>query len=131
MFLNKLEEDEKIAFLKLAHYIARSDDDFTENEQETISTYCMEMQVEDIVYDKDNFNLNDTLEVIKSKENQKIVLLEIMALIFSDGLHKEEQRILNVIIKKYNIDKILILVYAEWSKAILSIVNQGQALIQL
>jgi len=131
MFLNKLENNEKVAFLTIAHHIARSDGDFSENEQNTIATYCMEMQIEDINYNAESFNLNTILSEIKSKESQKILLLEIMALIYSDGLHEEEQKILNEIIKIYNINQSLLSVYAEWTKAILAISNQGQELIKL
>ncbi len=131
MFLNKLEDNEKVAFLTLAHHIARSDGDFSENEQNTIATYCMEMQIQDIDYNESNFDLDTILSEITSKENQKILLLEIMALIYSDGLHEEEQKILNVITEKYNISEALCVVYSEWSKSILSISNQGQTLIKL
>ncbi len=131
MFLNRLEDNEKVAFLTLAHHIARSDGDFSENEQNVIATYCMEMQIQDVNYNQDNFNLNTILSEIKSSENQKILLLEIMALIYSDGLHKEEQKILNIIIEQYNISEALFIVYSEWSKSILSISNQGLALIKL
>lgn len=131
MFLNKLENNEKVAFLTLAHHIARSDGDFSENEQNVIATYCMEMQIQDINYNENDFNLDTVLSEIRSKENQKILLLEIMALIYSDGLHEEEQKILNRITEKYNISEALSIVYSEWSKSILSISNQGQALIRL
>jgi len=132
MFLNRLEENEKVAFLNLAHHIARSDGDFSEDEREIIDVYCMEMQIEDIDYNESRFSLSDTLDTIKSKENQKVVLLEIMALIYSDDiLHIEEQRILNSIIKQYAISDALAIVYAQWSKSILAITNQGQALIEL
>jgi len=131
MFLNKLEDNEKKAFLALAHHIARCDGNFSGNEHNIIAIYCFEMQIEDIGYSDTNFNLNTILEEFRSEEHIKIVLLEIMALIYSDGLHHEEQKILNVIIDKFNINKELVVVYAEWSKAILSISNQGQALIKL
>jgi tellurite resistance protein len=131
MFLNKLEENEKVAFLTLAHHIARSDGDFSENEQNIIVTYCMEMQIEDINYNENSFNLNEILSVIKGDENQKILLLEIMALVYSDGLHQEEQKILDIIIEQYNISEALFIVYSQWSKSILSISNQGLALIRL
>jgi tellurite resistance protein len=110
MFLNKLEDNEKVAFLTLAHHIARSDGDFSENEQNVIATYCMEMQIEDINYNEDSFNLTKILSEIKSDENQKI---------------------LNIIIEHYNISEALSIVYSEWSKSILSISNQAQALIKL
>ena len=36
MFLNQLNKEEKIAFLELVHYIARSDNDFSKAEKTTI-----------------------------------------------------------------------------------------------
>jgi len=133
MFLNKLTNEEKISFLKLAHHIARIDGDFSENEQKIISAYCTEMQIQDIIYDKNDFNLDTILTNVTNKESQKIFLLEIMALIYADGLHidKEEQKILDIIIDKYHISDTLYSVYLEWSKTILSIINQGYALISL
>jgi len=131
MFLNRLDSEEKVAFLKLAHYLARVDGNFSDEEIETINTYCMEMQMEDIEYNENSFVLDETLNIIKNDENKKIVLLEIMALVYSDGLDEKEEKILNIIAKKYNISSALFTVYSEWSKAILAIVTQGQALISL
>ena len=131
MFLNKLDREEQITFLKLAHYIARIDGDFSTNEKNVIQTYCLEMQIEDIVYNEKDIHLDVLLSNIKSTKNQKIVLLEIMALIYSDGLHQQEQEILNIILDKYHISSELALLYAEWTKTILSIVKQGQILIEI
>lgn len=131
MFLNRLESNEKKAFLLLAHHIARSDGDFSENEKNIISTYCLEMQISDADYDEDSFDLDDIMGEFQNKEHQKIVMLEIMALVYSDGLKTEEKDIINILANKFNISRDLINVYAEWSKAILSIANQGQSLIQL
>jgi len=131
MFLNRLENKEKVAFLKLAHHLARSDGDFSESEKNVIATYCLEMQIKDIAYSKKEFDLKQVLGEFESRENQKIVLLEVMALVYSDGLHTEEQKVLDVIVEKFNISEAMTVVYAEWSKSILSISKQGQALIQL
>ena len=40
MYLNYLNEDEKVAFLKLAHVVAHSDGDFCDNEKIIIGSYC-------------------------------------------------------------------------------------------
>lgn len=37
MFLNRLEKEEKIAFLELAHYVARSDNDFSLSQKDIIN----------------------------------------------------------------------------------------------
>ncbi|PWE23566.1 hypothetical protein DF188_02525 [Aliarcobacter skirrowii] len=132
MFLNRLEKEEKIAFLELAHYVARSDNDFSDKEKNVINIYCTEMQISDVDFDKSSFNLGLTLSKIKSSQSQKIILLEIMALIYSDNiLHQSEEIILQDIINKFQLDSKLIPIYAEWSKAILALSMQGEALIVL
>ena len=132
MFLNRLEKEEKIAFLELAHYVARGDNDFSDKEKNVINIYCTEMQISDVDFDKSSFNLGLTLSKIKSSQSQKIILLEIMALIYSDNiLHQSEEIILQDIINKFQLDSKLIPIYAEWSKAILALSIQGEALIVL
>ena len=132
MFLNKLNEKEKVAFLELAYYVANSDNDFSSKEEEVINSYCVEMQIDNIDFDKSKFNLDLTLSNIESAQSQKIVLLEIMALVYSDNiLHQAEKEILQTIVNKFQLDSKLIPVYAEWSKAMLSLATQGVALIEL
>ena len=132
MFLNRLNSKEKEAFLKLAHYIARSDNDFSDKQKEIIATYCFEMQINDIDFNESSFNLDNTLSKFESKESQKIALLEVMALVFSDNiLHQEEKKVLDAMTEKFNLSSTLIDIYAEWTKAILAITAQGQALINI
>ena len=132
MFLNRLNEDEKKAFLNLAHYIARVDEDFSEVEQSYIDSYCQEMQIDNIEFNEEEFSLVDTLEVFTTKEVQKIVLLEVAGLIYSDEiLHSSEERIINMIAKKFNIDSAKLSLYKEWAKTILSVTNQGELLLKI
>ena len=46
MLLMKLEAREKFAFLQLAHYLARVDNNFGKEEEEVILEYCDEMGIE-------------------------------------------------------------------------------------
>ncbi len=132
MFLNRLIGEEKIAFLELAHYVARSDNNFSESEKEIISKYCTEMQIDNIILDENSFDLDKTLSKIKDKRSQKIVLLEIMALIYSDNhMHIEEKNVLDSIVKKFGLNETLSVVYGEWAKSILALFIQGNALIEL
>jgi galactose-1-phosphate uridylyltransferase len=132
MFLNRLTIEEKVAFLELAHHVARSDNDFSDDQKEIIATYCLEMQIEDIDYKEEDYNLDTTLSKFQNSTNQKIVLLEVMALVYSDNiLHEEEKKILDAMIAKFDLNPILIDIYAEWTKSILAITAQGQALIEL
>src|SRR5574344_41317 len=130
MFLNRLEKEEKIAFLELAHYVARSDNDFSLSQKDIINNYCIEMQIENIEFNVNKFDIYNTLGKITNKKSQKIVLLEIMALIYSDNfLHEEERKVLEKILEEFNLNYHLATVYGEWAKAILSLYIQGNALV--
>ncbi len=132
MFLNRLEKEEKIAFLELAHYVARSDNDFSLSQKDIINNYCIEMQIENIEFNVNKFDIYNTLGKITNKKSQKIVLLEIMALIYSDNfLHEEERKVLEKILEEFNLNYHLATVYGEWAKAILSLYIQGNALVEL
>ena len=132
MFLHRLNNDEKLAFIELAHHIARSDNDFSSEEQTIINTYCLEMGIEDITYNENDFNLDSSVSKLISSQSQKIVLMEIMALIYSDGiLHEEEKKILDFLIEKFDVSSSLSDVYKEWSISILSLYKQGEALVAL
>jgi len=48
MFLNRLNQEEKIAFLKLAKYVVSIDDKLYEKETYLIEQYCKEMNIENI-----------------------------------------------------------------------------------
>ncbi len=132
MFLNRLGKEEKVAFLELAHHIARSDNDFSEDQKSIIAKYCMEMQIEDIDYDEDNFDIYNTLDKIKERRSRKIVLLEIMALIYADDfLHEEERKVLKKVLEEFDLNYNLSIVYTQWAKTMLSLYMQGNALIEL
>ena len=132
MFLNRLKKKEKKAFLKLAHYVARSDSDFSADEENIIEKYCMEMQIDNIEFNEKEFDIYDTLDKFKSKSSKKIVLLELMALIYSDDfLHEKEREVLEKILEEFELSYNLSIVYTEWAKTMLSLYKQGNALINI
>lgn len=132
MFLNRLALQEKEAFLKLAHHIAHVDDDFSNKERDIIDKYCMEMQIDDVEWSENSFDLSSVLDVFQEESHKKIVLLEIMALVFSDGhLHQAEEKTLDDIVQHFGLNPNLGVVYKEWAKSILSLFVQGEALIHL
>lgn len=95
MLLMKLEAREKFAFLQLAHYLARVDNNFGNDEEEFILEYCDEMGIENIDnFDIENFNLEATLNNFKSQRSRKIVLLELMILVHIDNIFNINEQIL-------------------------------------
>ena len=132
MFLNRLKIEEKKAFLMLAHHIANIDGEYADEEKEIISKYCMEMQMDDIEYDNNHFNLHEVLAEFKRENHKKIALLELMSLIYADGVvTEEEQEIIDFVVKEFDLNPNLAIVYREWSKSILALYIQGEALIHL
>jgi len=132
MFLNRLTLAEKEAFLTLAHHVAHIDEDFSKEERIIIDKYCMEMQIDDVEYNPDNFDLSNVLDVFEEDGHKKIALLELMALVFSDGhLHSAEETTINEIVERFGLNPNLAIVYKEWAKSILSLFIQGEALIHL
>ncbi|WP_120944664.1 MULTISPECIES: hypothetical protein [Helicobacter] len=137
MFLGALDLEEKKAFLRIAHHFAWSNHDFSDAQKGVISTYCLEMQVEDITYNADTFDLKATLQTFKQKEHQKIVLLETMALAMADrlthleALHEGEKEVLETMIKTFGLESNLATIYADWTKAMLVLTDQGKNLIKL
>jgi tellurite resistance protein len=132
MFLNRLNKKEKEAFLELAHYVERSDGDFSNDQKHIIEKYCMEMQINDIEFDVEQFDIYDTLDKIQDSKSRKIVLLEIMALIYADDfLHEEERKVLEKILEEFNLNYSLSVVYTQWAKSMLALFIQGNALVEL
>lgn len=91
MYLSYLEENEKIAFLKLAHMIANSDDEFCDNERIIINSYCNEMGIKDIEFDK-----NELIDIIayqfKTDQSRRIVIFELMNIINANGEFKDKEK---------------------------------------
>ncbi len=128
MFLNRLSSNEKEAFLQLAYHISYIDGEFAESEQAVIHVYCAEMGINDSGYNKDSFNLNEITSVFAKSQSQKIVLIELMGLVFADGVFSsEEQAVINSISNNFNIDSETVNKYAEWTKAILSLTIEGES----
>lgn len=137
MFLGLLHSDEKVAFLEIAHHFAWSNNDFSDAQKAVIETYCLEMQIDDIKYDDSSFNLKATLAKFQEKAHQKIVLLETMALAMADNittlesLHIGEKEVLETMIKEFGLSNELAVIYADWTKAMLILTDQGKNLINL
>lgn len=130
MYLNYLEENEKVAFLKLAHIVANIDGEVNENENIIIGSYCNEMNMEDIKLDITKASIQDISKEFKSLQSKKIITLELMSVINADGELKEtETRFMNTLVKEFDLDEKFLEEVKSWSNSMLNIIEEGTMLI--
>jgi len=130
MYLNYLKENEKLAFLKIAHIVALSDGDFGENEKIIIGSYCNEMEMENIEFDINNTSIDLLSEEFETVQSKKIVILELMSIVYADNDFSEsEKETINKLIKNFSIDSSFLDDVKIWSQALLNIIKQGENLV--
>ncbi len=132
MFLNRLNNNSKEVFLSLAYYISTVDSLYVNIQKTLISKYLQEMNIADIDFDINQFELVDSVKKVTNKEDQKIILIELLGIVYNDGVITNiEKEMLDKIVDTWNINSSLVVVYSEWSKNLLSLYVQGEALLEL
>lgn len=132
MLLMKLQAREKFAFLQLAHYLARIDNNFGKDEEEFILEYCDEMGIENLdSFDIKSFSLEDTLRNFKSEKSKRIVLLELMILIHIDrSFNVNEQILIEKISQNFGIKETDVNDYSSWGKSVATLYEVAKAYIK-
>lgn len=131
MLLMKLKNEEKFAFLNLAYYIANIDGEFEKEEKDIIEEYCAEMGIDNAQDDIDKFNLEETLQKIKTPKSQKIVIMELMVLVHSDDkFHRFEEKIIDKIANYYEISQNRLDTYSQWGKMVSGLYSQGKLFLE-
>ena len=132
MFLNRLDNNSKQLFLNLAYSVAQSDESFSDMQKELIENYASEMDIDNINFNKNDFVLESALKKVQNKDYQKLILIEILAIVYSDNImHPAEKDIIDTIVDTWNLNSSLVTVYGEWSKSLLSLQIQGEALLEV
>jgi len=131
MYLNYLDENERIAFLRMAYLVARIDDNFSDNEKVIIGSFCNEIGIDgSSINPSHNDNVADLVKHFKSTKSKKIVVLELMSIINADGkLDLAEEEIMEIIIKYFDLDGDYFNDVKKWSDLMLSLIDQGSSLI--
>ena len=132
MFLVQLQEDEKKAFLKLAQHIMEVNTSEGEKEKLILLAYANEMGISVEDFNENEFNLEEILSIFKSEVSKKIVLLEIMALIYADNqVDEEEEKFIKDLCDKFGISRQQAQIYEEWTKTMLALYRQGELFINV
>ncbi len=132
MFLNRLDNNSKEVFLSLAYYISSVDSSYVQIQKTLIRKYLQEMNIPDTDFNINQFELVDCIKKVTNKEYQKVILIELLGIIYNDGVITNiEKELLDTIVDTWNINSSLVVVYGEWSKSLLSLYVQGEALLEL
>lgn len=99
MFLFELQGQEKIAFLELAYRIASVDGYLTPAKEILLEEYAAEMYIED--YKIQNMPIEEALSQFQSERSKHIALIELLKLVFSDGVYRPGERKSIQLIKEY------------------------------
>ena len=87
MFLNQLNEKEKELYLELCAHAVMADDVFAPDEMESIALICHELMIPNHMPDNDEpvQDILDKLNLIASKQQKNIMILELILLLKKDG----------------------------------------------
>ncbi len=87
MFLNQLNENEKELYLELCAHAVMADDVFAPDEMESIALICHELMIPNHMPDNDEpvQDILDKLNLIASKQQKNIMILELILLLKKDG----------------------------------------------
>ena len=130
MYLNYLKENEKTAFLKLAHIVANSDDEICENEKIIIGSYCNEMGIDNISLNSEDISISDLSKEFSSVSSRKITILELMSVINANGEFKEsEKNIIDELLQNFKLETKFLENVELWSKSLMTLIKQGTSLV--
>jgi tellurite resistance protein len=122
MFLTKLQQEEKEAFLELAYLMATIDGKFSVFENPVIVKYQKEMNLED--YKIKGLAIDDILKVFKEERSKHIVLIEILRIVYSDGIvHENEQNSIRLIKEHFGFDPNKYATFKDWIVGIKELAN--------
>lgn len=122
MFLTKLQQEEKEAFLELAYLMATIDGKFSVFENPVIVKYQKEMDLED--YKIKGLAIDDILKVFKEDRSKHIVLIEILRIVYSDGIvHENEQNSIRLIKEHFGFDANKYATFKDWIVGIKELAN--------
>lgn len=93
MFLNQLSDKEKNAFISLSVHASKSNGVFADEEKTMIQEYCREMDIP--LFDADDaISMDEIIAIFNESELtiKKIVLLETLGLVYSDGEYDDSEK---------------------------------------
>lgn len=126
LLLMKLKTEEKFAFLQLSQHVAKVDGEYSLKERNVINEYCMEMGIDNVEINQEQFILEDNLAIFTTKASQKIAMLSLMVLIHIDhkfGIY--EHKTMAQIALKFEFEEKQLQYFSMWGKAASAMYEQA------
>ena len=103
MFLNVLDQDEKMKFMELVYKVANCDGEYAEEEAEIIKNYQLELGINEIPNTASEQELIEYFAT-KSETIQKIVYFELYGLISADNnISDDEVLMMEKFVSKFSL----------------------------
>ena len=92
MYLNKLNDNEKKAFMAFARLVQGADGNFSEDEEIMIKGYYHEMNL--FGEREEKFSIEELIDIFNGStiENKKIIIFEAIGLAYADGEYDESEK---------------------------------------
>ncbi len=90
MFLEKLNNEEKVMFLDMAMHVSKANGMIEESEKHMLDVYCKEMEIAS--YDKEDIHSTDEIKAVFSGASdaaKRIAVFELLGLGYIDGSRDE------------------------------------------
>lgn len=92
MFLDRLKNEEKKAFMVIADHAAKINGIIEEQEKRLLSEYCKELQISD--YETESMGYEDAVSLFATVEHsgKRILIFEILGLLYADGIFDDKEK---------------------------------------
>ncbi|WP_017191009.1 TerB family tellurite resistance protein [Vibrio harveyi] len=130
MFLNALNTQEREVFLNLIINLANVDGEFSNEEQNQLSAYLTEMNLdlkEPEAYENHSSDLIASLQG-SSDISKRIIFMELYALAVADGLNEEEKNLLDSIQEAFGFSDSFTSEVLDWYTKLLPMYKKGYEL---
>ncbi len=130
MFLHRLNDVEKKAFIELVHQISMANGILDQDELKMLEMYQQELGVQ-LSLDEmlDGRTLADLIPVFADSNSQRAVFIEAVAIAHIDGVYdKEEERIIASLREAFGLSEDYYMQVKEWVQAYQSICEKGMQL---
>lgn len=110
MFLNSLNDRQKLLFIELAIKAAESNELVALEEKNMLKAFSIEMGIAPIYQtNKDLDSIVDNITANSTEKERKIILFETLGIIISDTIFDDREKIfINKIVEKFKLDSCLV-----------------------